>query len=63
MKNPQEFLKNLLKGSSPLTFHLSGGFSRDSFGTLCMDPGKYVDKMECAYEQLFHHKSQEIWLG
>jgi len=69
MKNPQEFLDALkkkpysfkLKGSGPLTFHLGCGFSRDSSGTLCMDPGKYIDKMELAYEQLFHHKpSQKV---
>ena len=69
MKNPQEFLEKLeskpykfkLKGSGPLTFHLGCEFSRDSSGSLCMDPGTYIDKMECAYEQLFHHKpSQKV---
>ena len=64
MENPQEFLTKLesapynfkLKGSGPLSFHLGCGFSRDSSGTLCMDPGKYVEKMECSYQQLFHCK-------
>ena len=69
MKNPQEFLKKLeskpyefkLKGSDPLTFHFGCGFSRDSSGILCMAPDKYIDKMECAYEQLFQHKpSQKV---
>ena len=64
MENPQEFLTKLeralynfkLKGSGLLSFHLGCGFSRDSSGTLCMDPEKYVDKMECSYEHLFHCK-------
>ena len=69
MENPQEFLKKLesapynykLKGSGPLTFHLGCGFLRDSTSTICMDPGKYVDKMECSYKQLFHCKpSQKV---
>ena len=64
MENPQDFLMKLesapynfkLKGCGPLSFHLGCGFSHDSSGTLCMDPGKYIDKMECSYEQLFHCK-------
>jgi len=61
MKNPQEFLKVLqsspynfkLKGSGPLSFHLGCGFERDEKGTLCMDPLKYIEKMEASYQQLF----------
>ena len=64
MENPQEFLTELesapynfkLKGSGPLSFHLGCGFSRDSSGTLCMDPGKNIDKMECSYKELFQCK-------
>ena len=32
-----------LKGSGPLNFNLGCGFQRDSTGTLCMDPRKYID--------------------
>ena len=62
MKDPEEFLRLLqtpdycgfqLKGSGPLQFHLGCGFIRDSDGTLCMDAGKYVTKIQQAYKQLF----------
>jgi len=61
MKNPEEFLKILqsnlynfkLKGSGPLSFHLGCGFERDAKGILCMDPLKYIEKMEASYKQLF----------
>ena len=51
MKDPQAFIDQLeltpynfkLKGSEPLNFHLGCGFNRDSIGTLCMDPRKYID--------------------
>jgi len=71
MVNPQEFLMKLestpynfkLEGYGLLSFHLGRGFSQDSSGTLCMDPEKYVDKMECSYEHLFHCKpSQKVTL-
>ena len=42
-----------LKGSGPLSFHLGYGFHCDSTGTVCMDPGKYIDRMEEAYVQNF----------
>ena len=42
-----------LKGSGALNFHLGCGFERDEDGTLCMDPSKYIDKMEESYERLF----------
>ena len=32
-----------LKGSGPLNSHLGCDFHRDSTGTLCIDPGKYID--------------------
>ena len=61
MKEPNAFLDVLksppyhfkLKGSGPMSFHLGCGFERDSHGTLCMDPSKYIDKLEQAYLQLF----------
>ena len=51
MKDPQAFLDQLqlapynlkLKGSGLLNFHLGYRFHCDSTGTLCMDPGKYID--------------------
>ena len=51
MKDLQAFIDQLeavpynfkLKGSGPLNFHLGCGFHCDSTGTLCMDPGKYID--------------------
>jgi hypothetical protein len=39
-----------LKGSGEVNFHLGCGFERDSDGVLCMNPGRYVDKMEDAYK-------------
>jgi hypothetical protein len=64
MKNPEDFLLQLqsdpyefkLKGSGPMDFHLGCGFQRDEEGILCMHPRKYVDKMICAYEQMFGQK-------
>ena len=61
MKDQQAFLDQLqsalynfkLKGSGPLNFHLGCGFHRDSTGTLCMDPGKYIDQMMESYKQHF----------
>ena len=54
MKDPQSLLDQLmappynfkLKGSGELAFHLGCGFHQDSTSTLCMDPGKYVKRME-----------------
>ena len=50
-KDQQAFIDKLelapyhfkLKGSGPLNFHLGCGFHRDSTGTLCMNPGKYIN--------------------
>ena len=64
MKNPQVFIDQLelapynfkLKGSGPLNFHLGCGFHEDITGTLCMDPGKYIDQMEEIYVELFRVK-------
>ena len=61
MKDPQSLLDQLtsaqynfkLKGSGPLNFHLGCGFQRDTTGTLCMDPGKYIDQMMESYKQHF----------
>ena len=61
MKDPEYFLEQLkgpqgnfkLKGSSPLKFHLGCGFHYESTGTLCMDAGKYINKMQDTYKQRF----------
>ena len=57
-KKPEELLEQLqgdpfnfdLKGSGALNFHLGCGFDRDEDSTLCMDPSKYIEKMEESYE-------------
>lgn len=62
VSDPESFLEELqsnsvydfkLKGSGVVNVHLGCGFLRDSFGTLCMDAGRYVDKMCDNYSQLF----------
>ena len=61
MKDPKTFLKQLqshpfnfkLEGSGELKFHLGCGFHRDEDSVLCMDPGKYIQKMEETYLQIF----------
>ena len=61
MEDPESFLEVLksepyyfkLKGSGALSFHLGCGFHRDVTGVLCMDPLKYIEKMEASYKQLF----------
>ena len=42
-----------LKGSGPFNFHLCCDFDRDENGTFCMDPSKYIKKMEETYAPLF----------
>jgi hypothetical protein len=64
MEDPGTFLAQLssapynfkLKGSGEVNFHLGCGFERDSDGVLCMNPSRYVDKMEDAYKQYFKEK-------
>jgi len=61
MRNPNEFLEIFksnpynfkLKGAGPLSFHLGCGFEQDADGILCMDPKKYISKMEDLFKQLF----------
>ena len=48
-----------LKESGALNFHLGCGFDRDEDGTLCMDPSKYIDKMEESYEPLFREQPND----
>ena len=64
MKDPQSLLDQLmtapynfkLKGSRELVFHLGCGFNCDSTGTLCMGPGKYIDRINEVYLQHFKTK-------
>ena len=64
MKYPQSLLDQLiappyslkLKRSGELLFHLGFGFTRNSDGTLYMDPGKYIDRAEESYVQYFKIK-------
>ena len=42
-----------MNGVKKVNFHLGCGFERDSDGVLCMNPSRYVDKMEDAYKQYF----------
>ena len=64
MKDPQSLLDQLmappytfkLKGSGELAFHLGCGFNCHKTGTICMDPRKYIDRMEEAYVQHFKTK-------
>jgi hypothetical protein len=45
-----------LKGTGPIAFHLGCDFFRDSNGTMCMAPKRYIDKMISTYEQMFGSK-------
>jgi hypothetical protein len=45
-----------LKGTGPMEFHLGCDFFRDEYGTLCIGPRKYIDRMEAQHESLFGHK-------
>ena len=44
-----------LKGTAKIenTVHLGTSFSRDEDGTLCMDPGQYIDRMEASFKQRY----------
>jgi hypothetical protein len=59
-KDPQKINDSLerdsgfkLKGVGPIKYHLGCDFSRDSDGTLCCGPRKYIEKMLGAYERMF----------
>jgi hypothetical protein len=70
MKEPEVFLEQLqsspfyfkLKGSGEISFRLGYSFVRDSTGTLCMAPGRYIDKMEDSYKQFFGEKPRQKYL-
>ena len=48
-----------LKGVGPLEYHLGCDYFRDTDGTLCFGPRKYIDKMVEQYERLFGTKPKE----
>jgi Reverse transcriptase (RNA-dependent DNA polymerase) len=66
MKNPKEFTNILenkhkfkLKGTGPITFHLSMDFTRDDDNTLCISPTKYIEKLIKNFEKLFSMKPSQ----
>ena len=42
-----------LKGTGPVTYHLGNDFFRDTDGTLCFGPKKYIEKMTVEYQRMF----------
>ena len=57
MKDPAAFTEVLkmkhkfkMKGTGPLKFHLGADFYKDSQGTLCMAPKKYIEYLIANYE-------------
>jgi hypothetical protein len=62
-KDPEAVVKLLqdkynfkLKGTGPISYHLGIDFFCDEFGTLCMAPRQYVDKLIETYVQNFGSK-------
>ena len=59
-KDPQKIINLLekdsgfkLKGVGPIKYHLDCDYTRDSDGTLCCRPRKYIEKVLGAYERMF----------
>ena len=48
-----------MKGTGELKFLLGCDYFRDSDGTLCMAPKKYIEKMISTYERLFGEKPKD----
>ena len=44
-----------LKGTGTISYHLGMDFFRDSNGTLCMAPWKYIEKICDSFERMFGH--------
>ena len=60
MRDPQFIIDILqrkyffkLKGTGPLVFHLGADFFRDSSGTSCVSPIKYIDRIVSNYKMTF----------
>ena len=51
----EEKYKFKLKGTGPISYHLGCDFFRDSDGTLCLSPRKYIEKMKESYQRMFGH--------
>ena len=60
-KELQEKYKFKLKGTGPISYHLGCDFFRDSTGTLCMAPKRYIDRMINTYEQMFGCKPKTVY--
>ena len=45
--------KFTLKGTGPIHFHLGCDYFRESSGTLCYGPRKYIEKMTANFEKMF----------
>jgi hypothetical protein len=60
MKDPKSFVNILendykfkTKGTGPIQFHLGMDFFRESDGTLCISPVKYIEKLVKTFERMF----------
>ena len=65
-RDPKEIVQKLekvhrfkLKGVGPLTYHLGCDYFRDTDGTLCCGPKKYIAKIIDQYEKMFGTKPRE----
>ena len=47
-----------LKGTGTISYHLGMYFFRDSNGTLCMAPRKYIEKICESFERMFGHPTK-----
>lgn len=66
-KDPKEITRQLqedhkfkLKGTGPISYHLGCDFFRDSTGTLCFSPKRYVEKMKGSYVRMFGTAPKEV---
>ena len=55
----QDKYKFKLKGTGPITYHLSMDFFRDKDQTLCMEPRKYIEKICGSFDRMFGHKPKQ----
>jgi hypothetical protein len=60
-KELMEKFKFKLKGTGPITYNLGCDFFRDSTRTLCMQPKKYIERMEGTYLQMFGSKPKTVY--
>jgi len=50
-----------LKGSGPISYHLGCDFHRDEYGTLCMSPKRYIERMIDNYVRMFGAKPKCLY--